>query len=235
MQIADGLTLVRLLGQGSMGEVWVATLDERQVAVKFISEELQKDPTALERFKREWAVASSIKSPHIVEMIDSGVTARGQHYIIMELLDGDDLDTVLEGVVGGMSPTATITLLRQLASALDAAHQLGIVHRDIKPENIFLCKQESGLVVKILDFGLAKSWTGNMNVTATGVLVGTPYFMSPEQLLDDGKDIDHRADLWALGGLAYRMLTGRQPYDADNLTDLLILVTEGAYVPVISR
>jgi serine/threonine-protein kinase len=231
MQLADGLTLVRLLGQGSMGEVWVANMAGREVAVKFITEDLQKDPVSLERFKREWAVASTINSPHIVEMIGAGQTARGQHYIIMELLDGDDLDTVLEGM-GGMSPTATMTLLAQLATALDAAHALGIVHRDIKPENIFLCRQEDGLVVKILDFGLAKSWTGNMNLTATGVLVGTPYYMSPEQLLDDGKNIDHRADLWAFGALAYRMLLGRQPFDADNLTDLLVSVTQCSYTTV---
>jgi serine/threonine-protein kinase len=232
MQITEGLTLVRMLGQGSMGEVWVADMQGREVAVKFISEELQKDPTALERFKREWEVASKIESPHIVEMIGSGQTDKGQHYIIMELLDGDDLDTILEGLVGGMSPTATITLLEQLASALDAAHHRGIVHRDIKPENIFLCRQDDGLVVKILDFGLAKSWAGGMNVTATGVLVGTPYFMSPEQLLEQGKDIDHRADLWALGALAYRMLLGAQPFDSDNLTDLLVKVTQADYTPI---
>ncbi len=232
MQIAEELTLVRLLGQGSMGDVWVANMAGREVAVKFITEELQKDPVNLERFKREWAVASTIQNPHIVEMIGAGQTAAGQHYIIMELLDGDDLDKVIEDLAGGMSPTATITLLEQLATALDAAHAKGIVHRDIKPENIFLCKQGDELRVKILDFGLAKSWTGNMNLTATGVLLGTPYYMSPEQLLSDGKDIDHRADLWAFGAVAYRLLLGRQPFDADNLTDLLVLVTQGTYTPV---
>lgn len=233
LQIREGLTLVRLLGEGSMGQVWVANLDGRgEVAVKFISEELQKDPTSLERFKREWEVACTIDNPHVVDMISSGITEQGQHFIVMELLDGDDLDTVLEGMVGGMSPTATIQLLEQVADALTAAHQKGIVHRDVKPENIFLCRSEAGLTVKILDFGLAKSWAGNMNVTATGVLVGTPYFMSPEQLLEQGKIIDHRADLWALGALAYRMLLGRQPFDSDNLTDLLVSVTTGQYTPV---
>lgn len=196
-----------------MGKVWIADhLGLRsQVVVKFLADEYARDADAVSRFSREAAAASQVRSPHVVQMLDYGVALAGHPYIAMELLDGVDLATVLE-----QRPILALrdaqTILTHVARALVKAHQLGIVHRDIKPENIFLVDAGGGeLFAKLLDFGVAKSTLSVGRRTETGMMVGTAFFMSPEQIRGE-KSVDHLTDIWALGVVAFEMLTGRLPF-----------------------
>ncbi len=232
-QVTDKLRLVRELGKGGMGSVWVAdhlTL-ERQVAVKFISkEESAEAPLARQRFEREAKAAAKLDSPHVVHIYDHGFTAEGVPYIVMELLRGESLGARLKR--GPLLPHQAVTVISQAAKALSAAHRLGIVHRDIKPDNIFLQDLDDELFVKVLDFGVAKQMNAPevKSVTVTGTVVGTPEFMSPEQLLG-AKDIDFRADLWGLAVVAYRSLTGALPFKGDSLIGLCLAITKGSPTP----
>jgi serine/threonine-protein kinase len=229
MMVTPAVRLLRPLGEGGMGSVWVADhlALHTQVVVKFIAKELAGSPEALARFSREAAAASQVKSPHVVQTFDHGVTEGGRPYIVMELLEGRDLATAI-GARGRLSPTEVLHVVTHLTRALDRAHARGIVHRDIKPENIFLCETgDNEPFVKLLDFGIAKGvdvprLDGN---TKTGSAVGTPYYMSPEQLLG-AKDVDHRTDIWAVGVVAFEALTGQRPFDADTVGGLAVKVHE---------
>jgi serine/threonine-protein kinase len=159
MSVTPNVRLVRPLGRGGMGSVWLAehlALDTR-VAVKFISPDVPKSllPALLERFQREAKAAAKIRSPHVVEIKDLGAMPGGGPFIVMELLEGESLGDRLERI-GTMSPPETATLVAQVAKALGAAHALGVLHRDIKPDNIFLMMAHDELLVKVLDFGIAK-------------------------------------------------------------------------------
>jgi serine/threonine-protein kinase len=205
-----------------MGSVWAAehlTLKTR-FAVKFISPGLmQADPTALVRFTNEARSAASIKSPHVVSTTDYGVTDEGEPYIVMELLDGETLyDRLLRD--GPMDPSAVASVISQVCRGLRAAHDLGILHRDIKPENVFICAGNEPRLVKLIDFGLAKMTLGDTALmpTAAGAQVGTPAFMSPEQIDADGT-VDHRADLWGTAVVAYHALTGKHPFRGENVAE----------------
>jgi serine/threonine-protein kinase len=232
--VTNNVRLVRKLGEGGMGSVWVAdhlTL-ETQVAVKFISAALsQQDPTLLERFRQEAKAAAKIRSPYVVQTFDQGVTPDGMAYIVMELLDGESLGDRLERA--GAVPLGQIAqIVDQVAKALQVAHQLGIVHRDIKPDNVFLTKAGDELLVKVLDFGIAKQ-TGEaakQAMTHTGAFLGSPAYMSPEQLLF-AKEVDSRADLWALGVVVYEALTGRCPFHGETLTALSMAICHARYAP----
>ena len=208
-----------------MGSVWVAEhLGLRtDVAVKFLSAELASDETSVTRFAREAAAASQVKSPHVVQMFDHGVTEDGVPFIVMELLDGEDLTRRLQA--GALPLPMASRIVTQVAKALTRAHEKGIVHRDIKSENIFLCDVgENEVFVKLLDFGIAKGgfegrpMTGH---TATGSLVGTPHYMSPEQAVG-ARDLDHRSDLWSLGMVTFEALTGRRAFAADTIGALVL-------------
>ncbi len=225
MMVTPAVRLVRPLGAGGMGSVWVADhlALHTHVVVKFIAEDLAKSPEALARFSREAAAAAQVKSPHVVQTFDHGVTDAGRPYIVMELLEGRDLAAHLE--VSGPMPLAEIAdVITQLARGLDRAHARGIVHRDIKPENIFLCDAGNGEVfVKLLDFGIAKGVAALAldTGTKTGSAIGTPYYMSPEQLLG-AKDIDFRADLWSVGVVTFEAITGTKPFDADTIGGIAV-------------
>jgi len=227
--VTPSVRLMRPLGAGGMGAVWVAdhvTL-RTQVVVKFMSHELSKDPASIARFSREAASASNVKSPHVVQMLDHGVTDDGVAYIVMELLEGSDLAHRLrESPVLSLDETGKI--LVQACKALGRAHERGIVHRDIKPDNIFLCNVgDADVFVKLLDFGIAKANDGQgMTQTKTGAVMGTPYYMSPEQAIGL-KTIDHRTDLWSLGVVAFEALTGRRPFEADNIGALVVAIHSG--------
>jgi serine/threonine-protein kinase len=211
-----------------MASVWVAdhlTL-KAQVAVKFIARPLAQDPATVARFAREAAAASQVRSPHVVQTLDYGVAPDGCPYIVMELLEGHDLAAHLRRH-GVLSARDAALVLRQVAKALTRAHERGIVHRDIKPANVFLCDVGGDeFFVKVLDFGIAKDAAAVGDQTETGATVGTPAYMSPEQLVSS-KNVDHRSDLWSLGVLGYQMITGHKPFVADSVAGLALAIHNG--------
>lgn len=227
MMVTTSVRLVSPLGEGGMGSVWVADhlALRTKVVVKFISNELAKNADAIARFSREAAAAAQVKSPHVVHTLDHGVSDDGAPYIVMELLEGGDLGAHLDAS-GRMSPVEVVNVVVQLSRALDRAHARGIVHRDIKPNNIFLCDAGNNeIFVKLLDFGIAKCMDSLLldSGTKTGSMVGTPYYMSPEQVLGS-KDIDFRTDLWSVGVVAFEALTGTKPFDAATVGGIAIKI-----------
>ena len=232
--VNTNVRLVRPLGEGAMGTVWVAdhlTL-ATQVAVKFISSEIaHKNPEIVARFEREASVAAKLRSPHVVQTFDRGVTEDGTPYIVMELLDGESLQRRLERA-GTLTLEETTVVVTQVGRALRRAHEAGIVHRDIKPDNVFVVQNDEEMFCKVLDFGIAKqAQLPQMGgLTNPGVMVGTPEFMSPEQLLSS-KDVDHHADLWALSVTAYYCLSGKLPFTAEALGALCIVLLKGEFLP----
>ncbi|WP_437707277.1 serine/threonine-protein kinase [Sorangium sp. So ce448] len=231
-QVTDTLRLARPLGQGAMGSVWVADhlALKTQVAVKFISTAYAQNRGLVERFRREALAAAQIKSPHVVQVFDHGVTPDGAPYIVMELLEGEDLKRRLERL-GALPPPEVARIVSQAAKALGRAHQLGIVHRDIKPDNLFLLDLDGEPFVKVLDFGVAKHIAeGELAMTATGSVLGTPLYMSPEQVLSS-KHVDFHADLWGLGVVAYRALTGQFPFSGETFGALSVALHSGVFAP----
>jgi serine/threonine protein kinase len=205
-----------------MGSVWLASHLGLGIpcAVKFVEGEWRRQPEMVARFEREAKVEAQLRSPHVVHVLDHGVW-NGTPYIAMEYLEGDALGQRLERA-RRLDFLTTHRLVAHVARALTRAHAIGIVHRDLKPENIFLVPGDEGEVAKVLDFGVAK-WSSDWavdNVTKTGLLVGTPLYMSPEQARGT-KQIDFRADLWSVAVITYQCLTGQLPFLSDGLGDLL--------------
>ena len=231
MMVTSNVRLLRPLGEGGMGSVWVAEhLSLRtDVVVKFMAEDLAKSPEALARFSREAAAASQVKSPHVVQMFDHGVLENGAPYIVMELLEGRDLEQQLRAS-GRLEPREVVAIVAQLARALSKAHERGIMHRDIKPSNVFLCDAGGGeLFVKLLDFGIAKGPAAGSGLgvvgstTRTGSFIGSPFYMSPEQVIG-AKTIDFKTDLWSLGVVAFEALTGDKPFFAETVGALALKI-----------
>jgi eukaryotic-like serine/threonine-protein kinase len=224
MLVTPSVRLVRCMSGGAMGSVWLAehTGLETQVVVKFIAQEVASSPDVVQRFAREAAAASRVKSPHVVQMLDHGITD-GHPYIIMELLEGRDLQQRVREQ-RRLPPHEVATIIGQLAKALARAHERGVLHRDIKPSNVFLCDVGNNeIFVKLLDFGVAKTLNGpDLDTTKAGAILGTPFFMSPEQLA--AGDVDHRSDLWALGVLSFMLLTGKRPFRGDSISALALAV-----------
>jgi eukaryotic-like serine/threonine-protein kinase len=217
--------LVRRIGEGAMGEVWLAehlTLHQR-VAVKFIATERMKDdPAAHDRFVTEARAAAQMKSPHVVQVLDFGTTA-GVPYIVMEHLDGSTLSAWL-GLIGKLSLMQTVSVVVQVAKALAKAHAVGIIHRDIKPANIFLVDEpadyEAEQLVKVLDFGIAKRAEIREGLTTPGMVMGTPEYLCPDQVIDS-READIQTDLWALSVCAYYALLGQHPFTGRTLGQLV--------------
>ena len=231
-QISPNLKLVRLLGKGGMGTVWVADHLSlgTQVAVKVMSRAVAAEPELVERFRREALAAAQLKSPHVAQVFDHGVTASGEPYIVMELLEGEDLSKRVDRE-GPQSPAFVTEVIAQAAKGLTRAHAAGVVHRDIKAENVFLCEHDGEILVKLLDFGIAKmSSEGATSVTSTQGIFGTPLYMSPEQLLS-AKRVDSRADLWSLAVVAYLLLTTHFPFDGETLGAVSVAVHGGKFTP----
>jgi serine/threonine-protein kinase len=230
--IGNRFRLVRKLGAGAMGSVWVArhlTLGV-DVAVKFIDDSLLFRPEVRTRFAQEAMAAAKIRGRHVVGILDYGADEGQQPYIAMELLHGEDLAARMER--GPLGLREITTIVTQTCKGLAKAHAAGIIHRDIKPENLFLVKDEDedDLVVKILDFGVAKADLLGLNRTETGVLVGTPVYMSPEQAR--GRHVDLRSDLYSLATVAYHALAGRPPFDDNNIARLVLAITTQPPAPI---
>ncbi|MBX3191200.1 MAG: serine/threonine protein kinase [Labilithrix sp.] len=228
MMVTPSVKLVRPLGEGGMGTVWIAEhlALRTQVVVKFIASGLKESKEAHERFSREAAAASQVKSPHVVQTFDHGITQEGTPYIVMELLEGRDLGEYLDAQ-GKAAPDLVVEIVAQLSRALDRAHERGIVHRDIKPGNIYLCDagRDGEVFVKLLDFGIAKGVETPLvdSGTKTGSMIGSPFYMSPEQILGS-KGVDFRSDLWSVGVVAFEALTGQKPFDAETMGGLAIKI-----------
>ncbi|MBS2019000.1 MAG: serine/threonine protein kinase [Deltaproteobacteria bacterium] len=228
MMVTPSVKLVRPLGEGGMGAVWVADhlALRTQVVVKFIASGLKGSKEAQERFSREAAAAAQVKSPHVVQTFDHGISDDGTPYIVMELLEGRDLGAYLDEH-GRVPPELVVEIVVQLSRALDRAHERGIVHRDIKPGNIYLADagRDGEVFVKLLDFGIAKGveMPAVDSGTKTGSMIGSPFYMSPEQILGS-KNVDHRSDLWSVGVVAFEALTGKKPFDAETMGGLAIRI-----------
>jgi predicted ATPase/serine/threonine protein kinase len=204
-----------LVGRGSMSVVFRATQLSlgRQVAIKLLRPDRISDPHAIERFRREALAVARLAHPNIVTIHHFDTEAEYGTYLVMELLEGETLRDVIEKE-GALSPETAVRLIRDVGSAVHAAHEAGLVHRDLKPENVFVVAEDGRQIAKVLDFGIAKLREVDGRsvdaLTATGHVVGTPYYMSPEQCLGD--DLDARSDVYALGCLLYELLAGRPPF-----------------------
>jgi len=228
--ILDGkYRLVRVLGKGGMGTVFLAenTRVKRQVAIKILSKAATENTgDAVLRFEREAQAAGQIGSDHIVEVLDLGTTDEGDRFMVMELLEGE---TLKERSKKGRLPTEKVVeVFRQLLDGLEAAHAAGIIHRDLKPDNVFLQREKAGHKdwVKIVDFGISKfAALGGEAAqhTRTGMVMGTPYYMSPEQARA-ASTVDARSDLYTVGVMLYEMLTGQVPFGGTTLAELMFKI-----------
>ncbi|MEZ4306630.1 MAG: protein kinase [Polyangiaceae bacterium] len=238
MEIAPGAVIggkyriERALARGGMGSVWVARHVQlgSTLAVKFLDASFAASAAHRARFEREARSAANLKSPHVVHVQDYGFEDESP-YIVMELLEGEDLSQRLHRV-RRLSTHDTARILVQVGKALRKAHEAGIAHRDLKPANLFLARVDDDEVVKVLDFGIAKEQHGIAGeATRTGEVIGSPHYMSPEQVRAE-KDIDHRTDLWSLGIILYRMLVGSLPFPGDQLGPVLAkILTDPIPVP----
>jgi serine/threonine-protein kinase len=227
--LGEAYQIVRLVGEGGMGRVYEARhlrLKERRFAVKVLHPELARDPEIVARFQREAESASSIGHPNVVDVYDVHKTHDGVPYMVGEFLEGQEFGSRLEQL-GRIDVATAVHVARQVCRALSAAHKKGIVHRDMKPENVFLVDHDGQTSVKVIDFGISKvgqtgPGTGKTNLTKTGVIMGTPSYMSPEQARGD--KVDHRADVYAVGAMLYHALTGKKPFETDDPTSTLSLV-----------
>ncbi|MCA9665598.1 MAG: serine/threonine protein kinase [Myxococcales bacterium] len=208
----------RKLGRGGMGEVYLAektTAEGRLVALKLLHRELLADLKMMARFQREARAAARIVHDNVTALIDFGHSELGVPYLAMEYVEGETLSQVIEREGGPLPERRALRVLAQIAAGLAAAHDVGVVHRDLKPSNVMLCAGGDD-VVKILDFGLAKILPeASMMLSTVGSVLGTPGYMSPEQLVGDA--LDARSDLYSFGLLALYLLTARAPYEGASL------------------
>ena len=222
--VADRYHVLRKLGGGGMGQVYLAEHVKmgRRSALKVMNPSMMKDADAISRFNREAANASRINHPHVADVYDFGETSDGIIYLAMEFVDGPPLTKLLEQE-GPLSAARAANIIRQAADALAVAHEMGIVHRDLKPDNIMIARNRDGSdCAKVVDFGIAKAAdNAAQKVTKTGLVVGTPEYMSPEQLAGD--KLDGRSDIYALALVAFNMLTGRLPFPADTVQESMIM------------
>jgi serine/threonine protein kinase len=223
--IADRYHIIKKLGEGGMGAVYLGEHVKmgRKSAIKVMNPGMAADPDAISRFNREASNASRISHPNVCQIYDFGETPDGVIYLAMEFIEGSALTDIIERE-GALPPVRAARMLKQAADALASAHDLGIVHRDLKPDNIMVVQGRDGAdIVKVVDFGIAKAVAGDeagQKVTKTGLVVGTPEYMSPEQL--SGDKLDGRSDIYSLGLVFYRMLTGVLPFQADSAQETMI-------------
>ncbi|MGH9521020.1 MAG: protein kinase domain-containing protein, partial [Terriglobales bacterium] len=224
MVIRNKYEIQERIGSGGMATVYRArhlVFNEAR-AIKVVSSRLMEDENFLKRFRNEAVVTRKLQHPNAVRVEDMDTMEDGRPFIVMELVEGQSLRAIIERE-GSLSPPRALEITRQVASALGAAHSLGIVHRDIKPDNIVVVTRDGKDTVKVLDFGIAKlrdpgsAETANYTATQTGMLIGTPQYISPEQASGKpGEQLDGRSDIYSLGIVLYQMLTGRLPFESDT-------------------
>src|SRR5882724_3842816 len=238
--VAGKYRVERLLGRGAMGSVWAArhTTLGHMVAIKFIHPELTENEDALRRFQTEARAAAKLKSRHVAQVHDHGVTSTGIPYIVMEFLEGQSLESAITER-GPLPPDEVIEIIVQAANALEVAHKAGIVHRDLKPENIMLARDSEsklGYTVKLVDFGIAKlvaDDVGNVATTRVGMVMGTPRYMSPEGLTGSAP-VGPPSDMWALGASAFAAMVGALPFEGETIGEIVLGVCSSA-MPVPSQ
>jgi serine/threonine protein kinase len=235
--LAERYTIIRRIGEGGMGAVYEArhAIIGKRVAVKVLLEKFLENQELIARLLQEARLASSIGHENIVDVTDYGTTSDGRAFVVMEFLDGESLAQLV--IRDAPLPIERcLGILRQVASALSAAHAKGIVHRDVKPENIYLVRRGDLDFVKVVDFGVSKAvhsreeGPDRQRLTRTGTVLGTPLYMSPEQARG-GEDVDHRADIWGAGLMLYEALTGEVPFRANNYLGVISQVLTQETVP----
>ena len=235
--LAGKYRVEKVLGVGGMGVVVAAThieLDQR-VALKFLLPEMLESAEAIERFLREARSAVKLKSDHVAKVLDVGKLESGAPYIVMEYLEGNDLSHMIE-TFGALATDIAVDYVLQACEAIAEAHALGIVHRDLKPQNLFLTKRVYGAaLVKVLDFGISKAITSakatDLALTKTGIVMGSPLYMSPEQM-KSGRGVDARSDIWSLGVILYQLLTARLPFEAETVPHLCAIIMTESPKPI---
>ena len=236
--VADKYRIERIIGQGAMGTVYLARhidLDE-PVALKVLLPAIAGNPQAVSRFLREAKASARIKGEHVARVSDAGRIGGGDApFMVMEYLEGRDLGSVIEQD-GALPVDLAVEYILQAADAVAQAHALGIIHRDLKPQNLFLTKRADGSpLIKVLDFGISKAeilGNATFGVTNDGTLLGSPAYMSPEQIAS-ARNVSPQADLWSLGVILYELLTGGlTPFDADTIHGLLLAITISEAKPI---
>ena len=233
MELNERIRVVRRLAQGGMADLWIAkhrTLDI-EVVVKVLTPRAARGSTARSRFMREARVTAKVICPHVVRVFDCDdgmATAEGDPFLVMELLQGEDLSARIART-GRLSIRETVTIVEHVALALETTHGLGIVHRDVKPENVFVVDGPEGMFAKLVDFGVAKDAAEEvLELTRPDAMMGTPAYMSPEQVVS-ARDVDSRCDVWSLAVLAYSCLTGKTPFDGPTFGALCVAIHGGKF------
>ena len=232
--VAGKYRVLRQLGRGGMGQVFAARDQERarDVALKILRPDLASSPTVVKRFLQEGRAAGCLRSEHSIRIFDVGNLENGIPFIVMELLDGEDLSSYVD-VNGAVPALDAIDFLVMACEAVDEAHGKGIIHRDLKPANLFLTRNRRGEpFVKVLDFGLAKSASCvGPQLTTTSDLLGSPQYMAPEQIAKPS-EVDTRADVWSLGATLHHLVTGRSPYETGAPLEIIARVMMGPPRPI---
>lgn len=223
--LAETYAIIRSIGEGGMGRVYEARhtrIGGKRFAVKLLHPEYARTPEVLSRFQREAEAAATIESPNVGDVYDIGRTEDGRPFIVAEFLEGRELADFLREK-GRLDVSMSVRIVRQICKALGAAHERGIVHRDMKPENVFLVGNLANPTVKVIDFGISKvKEAGGQSLTKTGMIMGTPSYMAPEQA--KGEQVDHRVDIYAAGAILYELCTGKRPFDKVDPTATIMAV-----------